>query len=283
MNSAQLLQVKKGRGLDDLIRGYTIGKLDESKKVSVTGSGLLIHLLQTYQKFLNNNNLPCLHTSLMAETYSIEKMIDYFKYDVKGTVLKPPEISAFLQMTITYEDHGWYRGLTGIFVSVLMQQSYDAGYNQFYFNIENFPKLDNLAVLVRGKEKKPIEVAISGNIGEHFGHGAAYASLQASSKSNLCFVGCRTQNSTLILRGNVQDLGFYSNDSNFIVYGDVKKERFGPLLYHAQRSSCLIDGSLEEIRKTTADNCTFKTPNKKTYDLLKKSVPPGNRIILEKQ
>lgn len=273
----------KGQGLSDFLSSYTPGQLEQTHGISVKGNNVMANLLQIYQQFLEMDDLPCLHSSLMAETSSIEEMIQYFKDDIKEVVLSPAEINAFLQKTIFYEDEGWYTGLTGIFVSVLMQQSYEAGHNKFHLNVELFPQLDNLAVLVQGTKKKPIEISMTGNIGEHFGQGAAYARLQATKNGKIGFVGCRTQKSTLTLYGDVSDVGFHSYDSNFIIHGNVKEGLFGPLFSGAQKSTCSIDGSFEGNKtKLVAQNCTFTTPYKKTYALLKKHVPKGNKVILLK-
>ena len=275
-----LIQAERGKGMDDLLSSYMPGHLEEAKRITIEGNNPLVHLLKIYEKFLYTDDLPCLHKSLMAETSSIEKMIEYFKDDVRKIVLTPAEISAFLVATIPYEKDGWYTGLTGIFVSVLIQQSYRAGNNQFYLDVEGLPKLDNLAVLIQGTAHKPIEVSVSGNIGGHLGHGATYALIQAASNYEFDFVGCRSQNSTIVLKGDMYDVGFHSEDTDFIIHGNVKEGLFGPLLYEAQRSTCSIDGSFEGDKiKMRAKKCIFRTPNKKTYAILKKQVPTGNRVI----
>src|SRR3989344_3147907 len=118
-------------------------------------------------------------------------------------VLNPNQINVFLQVIIEKESKQkiMHWG-TGLYLSKLIQDSYNAGNNDFTLNTGD-TQINCLGYKIKGSKKKQIiQIKINGNVG------------------NWC--GLNTQNSTFNIKGNVGDeCGKKARHSTFTIEGDV--------------------------------------------------------------
>ena len=206
-------------GLDDLIRRHTARSLDGKKEIEVVGENKFGMLLKKYEHsmkkkdsfyWINNVNNPL---------------------DVISEVLTPDEINVFLQTTIRYEDNEKYNESIHMFISILINNSYNAGYNNFRLNTENLKrKINELGEKLEGHSNRIIHISIKGDVGTFCGSETKYASFVITGKVE-SFLSYAAENSSFTLNGE------------FIDKCPFKLEYF-------------------------ATSCDFKTPNKKTLELL---------------
>jgi len=93
-----------------------------------------------------------------------------------SAVLKPEEIIIFKNLTFLNEDHEKYLENTGLFISGLIQNSFDAGHNDFVFE-----KADvwNFGYYLKGREDRTLDLTIKEVLGKnktHVAKVAAYSS-----------------------------------------------------------------------------------------------------------
>ncbi len=79
-------------------------------------------------------------------------------------ILSPEDIDHFLQTTKIFDDHRYYEYDIGIFISRLIQSSYEAGHNDFCLNTDYLNDLGNIGAGLRGKDETPIKISIKGDV-----------------------------------------------------------------------------------------------------------------------
>ncbi len=143
-------------GIDDLLRNYKPQPLAEPPSpIVVVGEDKFGALMERYKRFLDDETQ---RYYMMPSTYrKITQNIH--------TILSSEEINQFLQMTIESETHKNYQERTGIFFSRLIQNSYNAGNNNFHLNTTALTvPLGNLCAFIKGTKKRPVEVCLKGNV-----------------------------------------------------------------------------------------------------------------------
>jgi len=137
---------------NEFMAGYKPTQLDEVRKVQTVGTDFS-ELLRKYEWVLvRNDSLPC--GSQISE------------------VLTPDEINSFLQGTKQYEDHRNYSWRNGLIMSILIQNSYNNGYNHFLLNTEALYKTNNFGFGIIGRKENPLFMSIEGEIWSKLGFGA---------------------------------------------------------------------------------------------------------------
>ncbi|MDI6738630.1 MAG: hypothetical protein QME12_09055, partial [Nanoarchaeota archaeon] len=116
--------------------------------------------------------------------------------------LLPEHINAFLQATIGYESHDTYGWDTGLFLTRLVQNSYDTGNNKFRICTRGLALLGHLGRHLEGRKRRPIEVIIDGDVGEECGRRAKYSSFSISGNIGR-FCGSGAEKSTFSISGHV--------------------------------------------------------------------------------
>ena len=194
----------------DFLAGYEPGELEEVRRVQTVGKDFS-DLMRKYERLLDIDNLV-----VGSSVYNIQDITE---------VLTPDEINHFLQGTQQYNDHRNYPWRTGIMVSRLIQNSYDHGYNPFWFNTENLSEIDCLGSLIVGKRETPISVTIQGNLGYCLGFKTQYSIFTINS-GGVKSCGLEALNSTFILNGSTGvRLGFGAKHCTFktSVWGNIIK------------------------------------------------------------
>ncbi len=160
------IEIRKRKGIDELVSGYSPGKVDESKNITAMGKDHI--LFNKYQQKLLNPHFPeCLDRRKLPQIprYRYDSYVfDYF--DDIVDVLTPEQINRFLQMTVQCERYEQYAELTGSFVSRLLQNSYNAGHNNFTLDTRKICPIFGLGSFVYGTPERPLILNITGNLFE---------------------------------------------------------------------------------------------------------------------
>ena len=187
-------------------------------------------------------------------------------------ILEPEEINAFLQATIVFEDSKDYILNTGEFISKLIQNSYDKGYNNFILNTKSLIEIHSIGDKLEGAEKKPIEVTIEGNTKNLCGYRSKNAIFNIKgntgewcgeeSKNSIFNIegnaggncGKYSTNSTFKIKGNVGDYcGTFSKYSTYSIEGDVADD----CGYHAENSTFNIEGNIGNRCGNQSEHTTY--------------------------
>ena len=211
-------------------------------------------------------------------------------------ILKPEEINAFLQTTKVFEGNKNYQKRTGIFISKLIKNSYDAENNNFKLNTKNLKEIHYLGCKLEGKEEKPIQITIEGNAGNLCGVNSENSTFNIEGNTrNNC--GHGSKNSTYNIKGNAGDrCGFGSNNSTYNIKGNIGKhcgygsnnstfniegstrDNCGT---HSENSTYNIEGNTGKYYGYGSENSTFITYKQETYQKLLKQLPETNKLILK--
>ncbi|MDI6721538.1 MAG: hypothetical protein QMD85_04045, partial [Candidatus Aenigmarchaeota archaeon] len=145
------------RTVDDIVGGYRDLEAPEERKERRVEGSLLFRgfetLLTMYERFLSIQHI------FLPEAY--ERIAKTNK-----RVLTPERVNTFLQAAIRYEQHRNYSICTGPFISSLIQNSYNAGHNDFHLNAKAAAEpLSFIGYMLEGKRKEPIRVLIEGSAG----------------------------------------------------------------------------------------------------------------------
>ena len=169
-------------------------------------------------------------------------------------ILTPEEINLFLKETSRYESHENYKLHTGRFISVLIQNSYDAGHNKFNFGINS---LGFLGSMIEGSDENPIRINID--------------------KSNDGFGGFNSKHSTFNIReNNAEATGRFSEYSIF----NIVKNHGGWVGASSKHSTFNIETNKGDGVGRFTENCIFKSPNKETLDSITARSREGNQFYL---
>jgi hypothetical protein len=179
----------------------------------------------------------------------------------KQAVLNPNEINKFYDLSGKIKAYGRYRNLIPTYINELIQKSYDAGHNDFFFVFGDKSAYNFLGSCLDGTINNPIEISFAGNCGSNFclesnnvcttilgdvGHyfGLNSSNLKAFVKGNvMCRFGGESKNLSVFLEGNCESLfGRKSNNLTAIIQGDVEKY-FG---FESQYLAANIKGNVEE-------------------------------------
>ncbi len=294
------VEIIKNPGIDTLVSGYSPGKVEEETAIITEGSAALSEAVDHYTSW----GKPSLASA------SIKKLWPKIKV---RTILKPEEIAAFLRISEIHEDT--HSNVTSVFISKLVQNSFDAGYNDFRLSGE-LQYFSDLPYKFKGREDKLLKVVMDDGAPYKCGNRAEYIEVYAQHhcSSNL---GSYSKHSKYHVAGDIigRGLGAYAQNSEFIVQGNggshvgqgAKESKFtikksvkhnlGQNSVYSEYTvtnctrffGCLAQYCTFTIRgnihKSSIGNigrgavgCTFKAEVKSTLEELK-NVPPGNRIV----
>lgn len=186
------MEVALHRSVEDILHGYEgLISADAAEKQRTEGelfSGSE-KLLRHYEEILG------------MRTPYIYEIAPKIKPEV---VLSPEQINLFLQQTIPYENDIYYPTTTGLFLTKLMQDSYDAGNNRFCLNTGAIDtKIGWLGYKLTGRKKEPIEMRIEGDTDWCLCSTAEYVNVNVSGE-----VGSECANSARHVSVSAQKIGY---------------------------------------------------------------------------
>ena len=180
---------------NEFLAGYEPGQLEETRKVQTVGSGLS-ELMRKYELELDR----------------FELFLEVYNSNITE-VLTPSEINSFLQTTQQFGGHQNYSWCTGRILSILLQNSYNKGYNHFNLETINLPRISGIGYLI-GKEENHLVLSVQGDVG-NVGRRIQYSIFTINGVVEGGF-GAHALNSTFIFNGpNRGDLGFGAEDCTF--------------------------------------------------------------------
>ena len=107
-----------------------------------------------------------------------------------------------------YEDHKNFEIHTGTYVSTLIQNSWDAGYNNFYFETNN---IDSLAAAINGYSiENPITIHIDVNNGLYVGWDAGRTTFKSLNKETLKSIAANSEysNEFYLIKPNGEEIPY---------------------------------------------------------------------------
>ena len=190
------------------------------------------------------------------------------RHNIKD-VLMPEELNEFLQATKRFAEHDHYN-ITGLFMSQLIQNSYDAGNTEFTLDVKDRPMIHALGQNLRGTPTRPLVLNIDGAAGHLCARDSCYVEINVSGDAE-------------------SDFGAYVRCSALNVGGEP-----GPFLGVGARNSTFTVGKYETAAPIVdAINCIYRTSDERALHNLIEAVskyddvefrrpsryPSGNRVV----
>ncbi|MBI4453658.1 hypothetical protein HY636_03365 [Candidatus Woesearchaeota archaeon] len=142
--------------------------LDSEDKINVIGENTFGELFREYERY-------------MSEKGKTQKNLD----DMTG-VLTPEDINEFLLTTKRFREYNEYSERTGEFITKLIQNSYDAGNNNFGLNTKKLKtSIGGLGRNLQGYPERILSLQIDGDVGDECGFRAAYCTFKTSNSRTL--------------------------------------------------------------------------------------------------
>ena len=207
-------------------------------------------------------------------------------------VVLPGDISLFLQSTHEFENHTNYNDNTGPFISQLIQNSYNAGNNDFEFGMNLSKQVDYFASSVSGAKERTVRVVITGEVGNCCESRVQHSTFTIEKVGNQCGQYAEHSIFTIGKAGNA--CGFNAKHSTFRVreaedgcgyeakHSTLTIGKAGDLCgWNAQYSTFTIEKA-ENDCGIKAEYSIFRTHNPEQFNQFKKSVPRknGNALYL---
>ncbi len=200
------ISIIRKKTLDQLLEGYTPKKVEEEGEI-MTDSEEYRPLLKKYEKIMEAPSDPS--KSFVRDENEITE------------ILNPEQIPLFLLHTLRYQDRKNYPLNTAIFLSRLIQNSYQAGYNDFCF--ESLPDIGGMCSYLLGSKNNPIRIRFKGDIGLFYGAKSEYIEMDIEGNASMNCGHC-IKNSRVTIQGSVyQRCGFMAEESVFEIFGTTDK------------------------------------------------------------
>ena len=263
-------KIKRGiTGIDGILARFGEQQPEEVRKIDAPLENRFSALLKKYEQ--------CLET----EFKDVQgKNFVQGQNDISD-ILSSEEINAFLQTTIQFEEHKQYAKNTGLFISKLIQNSYNAGNTEFTLNTNVISNpLIYLCAYLEAIEKNKLVISITGDVGDLLGW-ASYNCTYTVTGNVGYWLGYNSNNCIYTVTGNVGDeLGQYSNNCTYSVTGNVGDG----LGSNSTNCTYSVTGNVGRKLGWDSKDCTYKTPYNKLFQRWKrtKTMPPkgeGNTII----
>ncbi|MFH1637496.1 MAG: hypothetical protein ABIB71_03665 [Candidatus Woesearchaeota archaeon] len=258
-----MVTIHLNRTEHDIFSGYSkLDTPDERKEHKVEGSLIceeFEELIKCYEKIVDASSL----------SYAYE-MIPKIE-----AVLTPVQINSLLQSTLKYEEHWLYKQSTGLFITKLIENSYNSGHKKFHLNTALLKRIEHIGYSLKGRKDKLLEIVVEGDIGDHCFGFVDYLELKLIGDAGKSLGGA-AQYSRFDVEGNVEE----SCGCDFPLYTGQTFFCGGMLISGSKSSVFNISGSLGESSGQRSENCVFKTSDKESINVLRNELPYGkaNRI-----
>jgi hypothetical protein len=217
----------------DNLFGYSASDVENENQIEVDGNSLS-PVIHEYQRLLDSREL------------STPKLNHKF-------ILTPDEIDSFLQLQEIFLDHEYNIRHFGKYVSSLIQNSYDAGYNGFEFNLENVEEFPYLGCHIKGNDKNLIKIKIVGDVGCGFGTEAKEVDVNIQGNVDY-FFGLSSNNLIATINGDVaHGYGISSINMTTFIKGNSKKT-FGN---SSENMTAIIVGRMADYVGINSNNLTL--------------------------
>lgn len=216
-------------------------RVDVISEVQTEGVNPFEELLNKYEAFLNVRILE-------------EKDYDFFTRTGGpiAEILLPEQMNQFLQMTSAFETHSNYQENTGVFLSRLVQNSYNAGHNNFCFDLTKLPRIDGLFAYVSGQKERLLYGVINGTFvesGNYIGAHAQYSHLVMQEAGFR--MGNNAKHSTFTCTTGGDEIGSRAKYCTFTL------QKAGEHLGLLARSLVFIAEQTAKYAASGSEECTF--------------------------
>ncbi len=239
------VEITKRNGIDGPLSEYSPSKVEEQKQVITVGDDFY----QRYERLIND--YQCVRRWV---NYTAKQAYTKFVNNFGGFPddFTPADISSFIHVisNLPRQDPSW----TGLYISRLLQYSYNAGHNDFRLDTTSLPGVKGIAAFIDGRRKKPITVSITGDAG---------------------WSGWYSRWAHITVHGNSYGCGTSSDESEIIIHGEAGED----CAQLAKFSTFTFLGTVGDEVGMQSRHCTFKTSNEETLQKLVDNVPRSNRII----
>ena len=202
MTVTTLKRTEKVNPLDQI---KPVNKLDEIKGLKVEDSDIK-QVLRNYEEMLVYD--PDKVGILGGDP---DEQFDKFR-TLNNIILSPDKISTFAKITVCYENHENFRINTGLFISALIQNSYDSGNNNFYFKTNN---IEWLGTYNKGNKENPLVISIEENHGTRIGEETEYSTFNIK-ENHGTEIGWDAKHSTFNIEENQgENIGWDAKHSTF--------------------------------------------------------------------
>ncbi len=249
----------KKKSLEESVRGHSSGIIESERRIEVVGEDKFGELLEKYREFSKG-------------TLEFAKITE---------VLTPEDLNLFLQMIPfvsgeSIED----RDTSNFFTSKLLNNSYNAGHNNFVLDFTN-QGLSGCGHRLFASKENPLKLMVYGHTIAS-GQNAENVHFEFNG-NDTGWCGYQSVDSKYRIMGNVGYLlGGYSTNCYFLVKGNSGNNCFG----FSEGSTLVLEGAVGDNCGTSSKSSTFKTTREENLPKLLDSVvkkieerPSGNKII----
>ncbi|MBI4453657.1 hypothetical protein HY636_03360 [Candidatus Woesearchaeota archaeon] len=261
-------------GLDDLIRGYTVRRPDERRKIKVKHTSKTNEMIKQFSEVLKLNK----------DDYYLLKFKEHLEKTLTD-VLTPTEIGIFFQ-AVLYKTENMQlddqNDLTseriGMFTTQLIQLSYNAGNNDFVLGTENSQRIiSQIGFRLKGNKKQLVKIRIRGDVAAALCINSSYCEIDVDGDihNNGYVTGNDSKYCVFIFKGEISD-GNYSAEKS--IYKTSNERALEILILHvlhgAYNQIVFInpDGTEEAVLRHTHDPSTGIFIIQKYYELAKQII-----------
>ena len=230
---------KSSRGIEELV--------DENSGKEVVATPVVVNrfedLMKEYEQYFNDT---------------------FLRQNVEE-VLLPCDLNLFLQQTRNYENNPHYQTNTGLFISQLIQNSYDAGNNEFVLDVHFLKPINFLAYNVSGTEERKVRAVVKGEVGNFCMKNAQHSIFTIGTAGNWCGedatystftiekagvrCGRRAQHSIFTIEETGDWCGEHAHHSNFKTHNQQQYEQFKEYVSRSQDNTLYLLSSTGSILK----------------------------------
>lgn len=190
--------------------------------------------------------------------------------------LTPAKIDLVLRTIIDTEKK--LDELTGIFLTKLIQDSYNAGYNGFVLTTGD-ALIDRLGYQLRGMPEKELELTVRGNAGWYCGENSKLSTFTVEGSVGTWY-GSSSKHCFFKAEEHVGwGCGFRSEYSLFILEGDVG----GSCGIGSEYCSFELKRGVGTMSGTESENSLYTLSNQEAYEEVKKNIPRSSYASYNQQ
>lgn len=263
------MEVHAGKSLGNILDHFNPEYIEERKEMEKINPQVsdLFTLFETLLKKYSN----CLqkHDSLYKQNFNLPEI---------SPIVSPVVIQALAFALPVDSDEA--KNFFPAFITRLMQNSYDAGFNNFYLDLREKPELKFLGSNLKGRAGKKLKLTVSDNGPEWWwAQNVEHVLYHTNSTAGLGFAS-RAKYSHFIVPRGCNLLGYEAEHCYFEIsesggYSCLRSAKNSIVIVH-NRSILALENSYGQ----SAVYSTFKTPDEKTLQEFLRDVPDNNQIIM---
>ncbi len=154
--------------LEKILDCFNPEYVEEQKPQPIVKTKDLGKIIKLYEQALHNSRGKMSELKSLITVHGQQVRLEQA---IMPEILHPQEINLFLKHTMSYEDHQDYAMITGIFLTRLLERSYQGGFNNFEIYLPD-QALMYLGLELKAAEQQPLKVTFKGKVGQECGSGS---------------------------------------------------------------------------------------------------------------